>query len=194
MGDEDRERESGDEEQLGRLLDGHLPALQRFIAKRASGMILAREEAEDLAQSVCRDVIEQVDDGRMELRTEAEFKQWLYEAALLKLKSRMKHHGAQRRDPGREVARLNDSTSTPLGLEPGDSATPSRFALAAEERDRVRRAIEAVGGRDAEVLRLAVLEEKPHREVAAALEIDVAHSRVLLSRAMVKLSKVLGKD
>ena len=45
------------------------------------------------------------------------------------------------------------------------------------------------GERDAQVLRLSVLEGRSHAEVAALLDVEVAHCRVLLSRAMVRLSK-----
>lgn len=175
---------------VAELFEVHLPGLRRFLQARAAAHVLAREDADDLAQSVCRDVLEHLDDGRMELRSGPEFKQWLYEAALLKLKARVRYHGALRREPGREVR--------PEGGAPGETAavseTPSRLARTAEDRARVQRAIDELGGRDAEILRLAVLEERPHGEIAGLLGVTTSHSRVLLSRALAKLSRFLGPD
>ena len=169
-------------------MERHLPALRRFLAKRAGEWVLARESAGDLAQSACRDVLVQLDEGRFELRTEAEFKQWLYEAGLLKLKARARFHKADKRDVGREVGQVTPATSEAPGFEPASSTTPSRVVATEETRERVREAIEELGGRDAEVLRGVVLEGKSHADVARALELDVAHCRVVLSRAMAKLS------
>ncbi|MEM6674062.1 MAG: sigma-70 family RNA polymerase sigma factor [Planctomycetota bacterium] len=192
MNDEEEPIEGDDqEERLEDLLAQHLPGLRGFLRRRAPHLVLQKESTEDLAQSVCRDVLEHVVDGRMELRSDAEFKQWLYEAALWKLRARRRHLGAQRRDPGREVGRWDRSASGVRPLEPGDSETPSRIVASEEKRDAVRRAIEELGGRDEEVLRLAVLEERPHREIAERLEVTEAHSRVLLSRALARLSKKL---
>lgn len=179
---------------LEALLAEHLPGLRGFLARRAPDLVLERESAEDLAQSVCRELLERADDGRFELRGDAEFKQWLYEASLWKLRARTRHLRAQRRDAALEVGPWDGtagSRTTPL--EPRTSETPSRVAAADERRAAVRDAIEALGGRDAEVLRLAVLEERPHADIARTLGVTEVHSRVLLSRALARLSRRLGR-
>ncbi len=176
------------------LLAEHLPGLRGFLRRRAPELVLEKESAEDLAQSVCRDVLEHVDDGRLELVGDSAFKQWLYEAALWKIRARTRRHRAQRRDAAREIERLDRSDAPPDALAPAISETPSRIAQTAERREAVRAAIDALGGRDAQVLRLAVLEERPHREVAAELGIDESHSRVLLSRALARLARTFKLD
>lgn len=180
-----------DDQRAGRveeLLAAHLPGLRGFLRRRAPDLVLERESTEDLAQSVCRDVLEHLDDGRLELRGDAEFKQWLYEAALWKLRARTRHLRAQRRDPAREATAPSPSAPG----HPAVSETPSRLVATEEGRRAVRSAIERLGGRDAQVLTLAVLEERPHREVAAALEVTEAHSRMILSRALARLARELG--
>ena len=139
-------------------------------------------------------MLEHVVDGRMELRGDAEFKQWLYEAALWKLRARHRHHGAQRRDVARQVGRWDRSWSGANPLEPGDGETPSRIVATEEQRQAVRRAIHELGSRDADVLRLAVLEELPHRAIAQHLDVTEAHSRVLPSRALARLSNHLDDE
>ncbi|QDV05126.1 RNA polymerase sigma factor RpoE [Planctomycetes bacterium Poly30] len=129
--------------------------------------------------------------GRFELRTEPEFKQWLYEAGQLKLRARQRFYLAGKRDAHREGPPIGPLGSSDPGFEPAISTTPSQIAATAEAKAGVRAAIESLSERDAEVLRLAVLEGRSHAEVAAALGVEVAHCRVLLSRAMVRLSKTL---
>jgi len=179
---------------IDELLARHLPGLRGFLRRRAPELVLERESTEDLAQSVCRDVLEHLEDGRLEVSEESAFKQWLYEAALWKLRARARRHRTQRRDIAREVERLDRSDTRGDAHAPAVSETPSRIAQTAERREAVRTAIAALGGRDAEVLRLAVLEERPHREIAANLGVDESHSRVLLSRALARLARTLGSE
>lgn len=184
----------GEGERLGRMLDAQLPALTRFIASRAGGGALAHDEADDLAQSVCRDLLESAGRGAFELRGDAELRQWLFGAAQRKLRSRWRSNTAVRRDFGREVARVDDSDPARRGaVEPRDSATPSRFAIAGEQRERVLDAISRLGERDASVLTSVVLEGRSHAETARRLGIEVGHSRVLLSRAMARLAAELDR-
>ncbi|MEZ6016115.1 MAG: sigma-70 family RNA polymerase sigma factor [Planctomycetota bacterium] len=178
------------EEWLARLL----PRLRAFLGRRAPNFVLEQESAEDLAQSVCRDVLAHIDDGRFELRSEAEFRQWVFEAGLLKLKARRKFLRADKRDHGGALGSLSPLDSEDPGIEPSSSETPSRFAATLETRERVRAAIASLGGRDAEVLRLVVLEGRPHAEAAATLGLDPAHCRMVLSRAMAKLAAALQRS
>jgi len=43
---------------LERILDEQMPALRDYIRKRSGQLVASRESASDLAQSVCREVIE----------------------------------------------------------------------------------------------------------------------------------------
>jgi len=58
------------------LFARNLPPLIAFIRSRAGKAIAARESAADLAQSVFREVLMDVD--RIELRGEAAFRNWLF--------------------------------------------------------------------------------------------------------------------
>jgi RNA polymerase sigma factor (sigma-70 family) len=170
------------------LLERHLPGLKGFLRHRAPDLVLEKESADDLAQSVCRDVLEHLEDGRLELLGDSGFKQWLYEAALWKLRSRTRHLRAQRRDAARERRLPASDSALPGVARPAISETPSRLVASAEERAAVRAAIDELGGRDAEVLRLVVLEERSHRDAAEQLGVSEANSRMLLSRALAKLA------
>ncbi len=181
--------QSPDGGRVEQLLGQHLPGLRGFLRRRAPEYVLDKESSEDLAQSVCRDVLEHLEDGRFEIRGDAEFKQWLYDAALWKLRARSKHLKALKREVAREVADVGGE-ATDL-FEPRTSMTPSRIVSTEEQRTAVRNAIAKQEGRDAEILTLAVLEERSHSEIATQLRISESHSRVLLSRALVKMAREL---
>ncbi len=179
----------GPEARLDSLMAEHLPGLRGFLRRRVPEFVLERESTEDIVQSVCREVLEHLHDGRLSLRGEREFKQWLYEAALWKLRSRKRYLRAQRRDPRREVR--PGRASLDVTPHPVISETPSRLLASKERREAVHQAIESLGGRDTEVLRFAVLEERTHAEIAQLLGVSPAHSRVLLSRALARLARRL---
>ncbi|MDF1837648.1 MAG: sigma-70 family RNA polymerase sigma factor [Planctomycetota bacterium] len=180
-----------DQARLEALLEAHLPGLRGFLRNRAAEFVLAKESVDDLTQSACRETVKHLREGRFELRSDSEFKQWLYQAGLLKLKSRARFHSAGRRDFRREARPVHPVDSSDPGFDPLSSATPSRFAATNEARERVRQCIASLGGRDEQILTLAVLEGRPHHELATILEVEEAHSRMILSRAMAKLAKRL---
>ena len=190
-GPQEAEPSSSEGVRFEALLEKHMPGLRSFLRSRASEWVLAKESADDLTQSACREAVEHLQNGRFKLRSDAEFKQWLYQAGLLKLKARARFYLADRRDLRREVGRVHPADSEDPGFDSVVSATPSQFAATNEARRRVRECINQLGGRDQEVLTLAVLEGRPHSELAEALGVEVAHSRMILSRAMAKLAKRL---
>ncbi|MEM8713911.1 MAG: sigma-70 family RNA polymerase sigma factor [Planctomycetota bacterium] len=179
------------EARLEGLLAKHLPAFRRFLGKRASRVVLDHESVDDLAQSVCRDIIDRIDRGKFELRTDEEFKQWLFEAGQLKLRARQRFYRAGKRDVKLRGPAVGPLDSEDPGVEPAVSTTPSQVVATEEAKAKVRKAIDSLDGRDAEVLRLSVLEGRSHAETAEMLGVEVPHLRVILSRAMVKLSRAL---
>ncbi len=186
----------GDAAALGVLLERHLPGLRRFLARRAGGVVGARESVSDLAQSVCREVLEDLEGERFEYRGEPEFKQWLYQAALYKVQDRRRYHGAEMRAGGREVAgRAPGSEGSSSRLDFFRTlCTPSQEAMRQEDLDALQRAFERLPERYAAVIRLVHFEGRSHREVAEELEISEANSRVLLARAVARLAKLGRQD
>ena len=83
------------------LLDRYLPGLRAFIRLRTDATMRAKESTSDLAQSVCREVLEHID--RYQYRGEEGFKYWLYTTALRKIADRHKYYGAEKRDAAREL-------------------------------------------------------------------------------------------
>ena len=78
--------------------------------------------------------------------------------------------------------------------EQADTSAPSAEStlLRAEDRDHVRRALEALPAKEQELLRWLFLEERDKDDVCRQLKIDRDYLRVLLFRAKNRLREQLG--
>lgn len=185
-----RRVQSGDRDAVEGLLREHLPAVEAFVRRHAGNLVRAKESPSDVAQSVCREVLERLADGRVRLQGEAAFKSWLYRAAVLKMMARQRHWQAERRDPGRLRAPADDESAQPF-VEQG---TPSRQAALHEDMDRLAAALAMLPESQRDVILLHHVEGLPHREIGERLGLSESNSRVLLSRALARLAGALGHD
>jgi RNA polymerase sigma factor (sigma-70 family) len=177
---------AGDGLAIDALLARMLPGLRDFLAREAGALVRAKESVSDLAQSVCREVLEQLRDERLEYRGEAQFVRWLQQAAVHKLQNRHRFYGADKRDARREVPPA-DSAGGPA--DAAQSATPSRAFAAKEASAQLEQALAQLPERDRLVIRLCHFEGRSHDDVAAQLGITPSHSRVLLARALARLAR-----
>lgn len=183
----------GDRGALERLLEHYLPDLRAFVRLKAGAAIRARESASDLVQSVCRQVLEQADN--FQHPNEAAFRRWLFTTASRKIANRAEYHGAERRDPRREV-RITQ------GVEPAGDArlltsyrgfvTPTRAFGLKEEMERLEAAFDGLEEEERELVLEAHLLGTPRAELARRLGKSDVAVRVQLHRAMAKLAVLLG--
>ncbi|MEZ6014374.1 MAG: sigma-70 family RNA polymerase sigma factor [Planctomycetota bacterium] len=161
------------------------PQIERYLRRRAHHAVLARESAADLAQSVCREALERLQRGALEYRGEAELKQWLYGAADLKVKNRLRFYGAAKRADEVHGAVGAEATAPALG------PTPSADYANAESRATFERALGALDERTERAVRMFHLEGRDHAEVARALGVSDSHSRTLVARGLARLARLL---
>lgn len=182
---------SGDAGAIEALLIRFLPGLRGYLARHAGPIIGARESPDDLAQSVCLEVLERLGSERLEYRGEAQFRQWLYQAALHKLQMRHRYYRRERRDVAREAApAAGDEQRSQWEALFAASGTPSQGAMRREDLARLQRAIEELPPEQHEIIRLARIEGLAHRDIAARLGVTESHARVLLARAMARLARL----
>lgn len=167
------------------LLQQHLPALRAFVRLKAGPTLLAKESCSDLAQSVCRDVLENAD--RFRFGGEAEFRKWLFTTAMRKIADRAEHWRAGKRDAGKERGGLDEEEMRGFA----SIYTPSNHAAAREELARVEAAFGKLAPEKQEVVLMARLMGLSHTQIAQELGKTEVAVRSILSRALAELSAFL---
>lgn len=173
------------------LLEKHLPALQAFVRLRAGSDLLRHESISDLAQSVCREVLQHRD--RFVHTGEAEFRSWLYTTASRKIMNRHAYYRAHRRDVER------NAPAGPNGGIRDDAllaacrrlSTPSQHLAAAEEVARIDGVLDALPEDRREMILLSRVAGLSHREIAERLGKSEGACRVLLHRALADFAERL---
>jgi RNA polymerase sigma-70 factor (ECF subfamily) len=179
---------SGDASALPKLLDRHLPGLNSYIQLRIGPLLRTKETPEDLVQSVCREVLQKLDG--FEFRTEAQFRHWLFQQAERKIIDRARMWQSERRDPRREVALAEGSSSgteEPIGQDP----TPSACASLREEVARLEKVMQQLPPDYREVILLSRIVGLSNVEVAERMKRSPGAVRVLLLRALARLTSLL---
>lgn len=170
---------------VSQLLQQHLPALRAFVRLKAGPMLLAKESCSDLAQSVCREVLENAD--RFQFGGEPEFRKWLFTTAMRKIADRAEHWQAGKRNVCREQDGLaEDELRGYAGFY-----TPSGQAAAREELARVEEGFARLSPEKQEVILMARLMGLSHAQIAAELGKSEVAVRSILSRALAELAECL---
>ena len=174
-----------DAQAVAELLEQHLPALRAFVRLKAGPTLLAKESCSDLAQSVCRDVLENAE--RFRFGGEPEFRKWLFTTAMRKIADRAEHWGADKRNAARERGGLDEQELRGYA----SVYTPSNQAMAREELLRVERGFSQLSPEKQEVILMARLMGLSHAQIAAELGKTEVAVRSILSRALAELSSHL---
>ena len=178
---------TGDPAAVDALLTHHLPAIQALVRLKAGPALLRRESASDLAQSVCREVLESLpsfrDGGEDDLRG------WMYTLVLCKVRDRQRNALAARRDVRREVA-IGDAPSA-WGAACAAFATPSAEAIGHEAQLRLDAAFADLGDEQQNVVLWSRFVGLSHREIASRLGKTEVAARKILSRALLRLAEAV---
>ncbi|MFK7742963.1 MAG: RNA polymerase sigma factor [Planctomycetota bacterium] len=171
------------------LLSRYLPELHAFVRLRAGAAILGRETDEDLVQSVCREVLQDMD--QFEYRGEKAFKKWLYLTAQNKLTDRARYYRSQKRDVAREerIATRPDVYSGYRAL-----LSPSSAAVQQEEIAALEGAFDRLPEEYRRVITLAKILGMDSQELAQEFGRSVPATRMLLHRALARLAVVMTKS
>lgn len=170
------------------LLARFLPELRAFVRLRAGSRILRKESDDDLVQSVCREVLQNL--SSFEYRGLPAFKSWLYTRALHKIYDRNKFYGRDKRDVDREQGIPTD----PQYLSGfSNLLTPSRAAIQGEEVAQLEAAFDSLPDDYCEVITLAKIVGLSHTEIGEQMGKTAGAARVLLHRALARLGVLMEK-
>jgi RNA polymerase sigma-70 factor (ECF subfamily) len=174
---------------VDKLLQRFLPGLRGFLRLRAGKMLLDKESCSDLAQSVCRDVLENMDAFRY--GGEAGFRSWLFTTALRKLADRYEYYRAAKRNAGREQPRDQHATIDELVAGYSPLFSPSQHAVAHEELGRIETAFSKLPDEQQQVILMARMMDLSRTEIAEEMGRSEGAVRTLLSRSLARLAEML---
>jgi len=178
---------AGDPTARGQLLDRHRPRLRRMVAVRLDPRLAPRVDPSDVVQDALAEAARRLD---AYLAAPAlPFYPWLRQLAADRVVDAHRQHHAGRRAVGREEpGGLPDGSVRELAARlAGDDAGPSAQAGLAEDRARVRAALDRLPAGDREVLVLRYLEDLSTSEAAAALGVSEGAVKMRLLRALRRL-------
>lgn len=185
----------GDAAAVEALLQRHLPGLRAFVRLRAGAAIRARESCSDLVQSTCREILTHLD--RFQHPGPEAFKHWLYTTALRKIARRAEYLAAAKREAAREVP-LQATSGTAGAADLAQCyrrfSSPSHRLQVQEEIERVERAFDALTEEQREVVTLVHVVGLSRAEIAERLGKREGAVRMILHRALARLSGLLEED
>jgi RNA polymerase sigma-70 factor (ECF subfamily) len=185
----------GDRDACEQLLVRHRARLGRMVALRFDPRMAARVDPSDVVQEALLEASQKL--PQYLRRPPLPFYPWLRRFAwehLMKLRQR--HLAAQKRSAAREEQRpraLPDESALALAERLAASGTsPSNRMVRQEERDRVRAALAQLPESDQEILVMRYLEQLTMRAIAEVLEISEGAVKMRHTRALRRLSSLLG--
>ena len=182
---------SGDRVALESLLVRYLPGLEGYLRLRMGPELRAHESSADLVQSLCREVLEDLDS--FDYRGEAAFRQWLNTRALHKLLHRRRQVVAQRRDIRRQRPLPADAEVSALLTVYGSFCTPSRVLAGQEEIVRIERAFDSLPEDQCEAIVMRRLMGLDYAGIAAAMQRSEGAVRNLVHRGIARLTILLHR-
>ena len=187
---------TGDRTARQELLARHRGRLRQMVALRIDRRMAARVDPSDVVQEALADAAQSLSDYLRD--RPLPFYPWLRQFVwerLLQLHRR--HLQAKRRSVNREQLRIFDvadeSEAVLAERLVNSGLSPSARLLAAELRERVRAALEALEPNDREVLVLRYLEQLTTKEIAAVLGITEAAVKTRHRRALERLRRRLDE-
>jgi len=184
----------GDAGALASLLARHLPDLNVYVRLRLSRKLRGVEETVDIVQSVCRDVLQ--NERGFHYEGEAQFKAWLFNAAVRKIVDKAEHWSAAKRDRNRDRAIDSDDTRGGLRFESEIETSfrkvwsPSHDAIGRETMERIEKAFSELPEEKQEVILLARIVGMSRTQIAAHMGRSESAIRNLLPRALAELAEL----
>ncbi|QDU55925.1 sigma-70 family RNA polymerase sigma factor [Aeoliella mucimassa] len=186
----------GDLQALARVFALQRPRLLRTVQFRLDRRLAGRIDPEDVLQEAYLAAVDRI--GHFSGETAASLYVWLrliVTQCLADLYRR--HHGAQKRDVGREVSlqatNPAQNTSCCIAVElSGKLTSPSQAAIREEQSRRLQELIEEMDEIDREVLALRHFEELTNSETAEVLGIQPKAASIRYIRALRRLKDVMS--
>ncbi|MEW6744505.1 MAG: sigma-70 family RNA polymerase sigma factor [Planctomycetota bacterium] len=182
---------------VGSLLEDYRARLQRMVDLRMDPHVRARIDSSDVIQEAYAEVLHRLPAYRNS--PDMPFFLWVRFITGQKLLQAHRHHlGAQERDPRREVGILGgvpDMSSVMLASVIADSGllSPSQAIVKEEQAERLKVALDQLKPIDREVIVLRHFEHLTNSEIAQVLGLKESGATLRYTRALKRLSEILGQ-
>ncbi len=182
---------AGDAHALESLFGRNMPKLMGYIRMHMGPGLSAKESVSDIAQSVCREVLQ--DMGDFEYHGEEAFRRWLFMQTTRKLADRHRYFTRQRRDMAREVHGEHhgeqDGEQIASILECyADFRTPSQGPQFREQLEHIENSMHQLPDSQREAVMLVKFMGLTYSESAQQLDCTESAIRNLVSRGVAKLA------
>jgi RNA polymerase sigma-70 factor (ECF subfamily) len=174
---------------LDALFARNLPPLVAFIRARTGRAVAGRESAADIAQSVCREVLQ--DMGGFAYRSDEAFRGWLFMQAARKILDRNRFLHRERRDVAREREQPTEEQARTLLTCYATLGTPSRCASAREELARIEAAVQELPEAQRDAVSMSRLMGMAYADIAAVLGVSESAVRGLVARGLATVAAKL---
>ncbi len=185
----------GDEDAMAEFLELKRRPLLSFIEKNTSDQLKRKIEPDDVLQEVALSAMSALDE--IELGDRDPFS-WLCRLAERRIIDAHRRFFAQKRNADKEVALQAGSRSGEggglLDVLSVTMTTPSSAFKRGEREFKLAEALEQLADDNREALRMRYVLNLPSKEIAERLGRTDGATRVLLTRSLQKLQKLLGDD
>jgi RNA polymerase sigma-70 factor (ECF subfamily) len=182
--------QAGDRAAYDQLFERNLPALVAYLRAKVGGELAERESVRDLAQSVCREVLRDLD--QLQFRAEEQFRAYLFLQAARKVVDRYRYHKQEMRDPARAEPLPTESQEAAV-FGSYASLTPSRAIGAKEDLTRVEQALQLLPEQQRDAVLLSRIAGLSYQEISRQKGISEAAVRGLVARGLARLAGLLGQ-
>ena len=178
---------SGDEAAARRLFERYMPALRARVRRKLPPTVRRKVAESDVVQEAYLAAFLSL--GDFEDRGEASFRKWLGKILEHKILDEVRRYfGTSKRDARREQSVSGDA---PELRKPARDPSPSMFAMAAEERAALWRAVDDLPEDYARILRLVHQEGMTLTEAGSRMDRSSDAARKLYGRAIARLTSGL---
>ena len=175
----------GDPSALAELLAAHSGEIESFIRSHMPRTLVTKESVGDLAQSLVGDLLPEI--SRATFDNQAAFRGWLRQCARNKIRERLRHWNAGRRDQGRACA-MHDVGEECLCV---DQTTASEVAQRQESSCALHAALEKLTEEQRRLVILVKFEGHSYAEASAVLGKSPAACRKTMARTLSTLAGLL---
>lgn len=186
---------NGDRDALGQFIVARRDPLLRYIERSLGYALRAKLEPEDILQEVSGEAVRSLD--KVTLGERDPFG-WLCQIAERKIIDAHRHFvGAQKRSAAKEVALAGNPDSSRAALLDylvASMTTASQAFSRDQRRIKLETAMAELGAEQQEALRLRYGLGLPSKEIAERLGKSDGAVRVMLTRSLAQIQKILGQD